>query len=89
MARATDLGRDRMFPLVCRLAIPTMLAQMVNVLYSIVDRMYITRVHTVVADADAFFPEPDPGRWKEEFRSETMTDGESGISFEFTVYSRL
>lgn len=55
----------------------------------IVDRMYITRVHTVVADADAFFPEPDPGRWKEEFRSETMTDEESGISFEFTVYSRL
>lgn len=44
MARATDLGRDRMFPLVCRLAIPTMLAQMVNVLYSIVDRMYIGHI---------------------------------------------
>lgn len=44
MARPTDLGRDRMFPLVCRLAIPTMLAQMVNVLYSIVDRMYIGHI---------------------------------------------
>ena len=83
------LGTDMMLPLVFKMALPAVAAQIANLLYSIVDRMYITRVHTVVADADAFFPEPDPGRWKEEFRSETMTDGESGISFEFTVYSRL
>ena len=44
MSRATNLGQGRMFPLVCRLAIPTMLAQMVNVLYSIVDRMYIGHI---------------------------------------------
>lgn len=41
MKRTNDLGHDEVFPLVLRLAVPTMLAQLVNVLYSIVDRMYI------------------------------------------------
>ena len=42
-----DLGRDRIFPLVLRLAIPTMIAQAVNVLYSIVDRIYISHIPEV------------------------------------------
>ena len=41
MKRTNDLGHDEVFPLVLRLAVPTMLAQLVNVLYSIVDSMYI------------------------------------------------
>lgn len=41
MKRGNDLGNDPVFPLVLKLAIPTMLAQLVSVLYSIVDRMYI------------------------------------------------
>lgn len=41
MARTNNLGRDPVFPLVLRLTLPTMLAQLVSVLYSIVDRMYI------------------------------------------------
>ena len=41
MSRTNDLGRDEISRLVVRLAIPTMLAQLVNVLYSIVDRLYI------------------------------------------------
>ena len=44
MRRTNDLAHDPVFPLVCRLAIPTMLAQMVSVLYSIVDRMYIGNI---------------------------------------------
>lgn len=44
MKRTNDLGRDPVFPLVCRLAIPTMLAQLVSVLYSIVDRIYIGNI---------------------------------------------
>ena len=35
MSRTNDLGRDEIPRLVVRLAIPTMLAQLVNVLYSI------------------------------------------------------
>ena len=52
------------------------------------DRLYLTRVHTVVGDADAFFPEIDTDVWREESCSETFTDPKSGISFEFVVYSR-
>ena len=36
-----DLGRDEIKKLVISIAIPSMIAQFVNVLYSIVDRMYI------------------------------------------------
>lgn len=41
MKKTNDLGRDPVRGLVLRLAVPTMLAQLVSVLYSIVDRMYI------------------------------------------------
>lgn len=47
MKRTNDLGRDPIFPLVLKLAIPTMLAQLVSVLYSIVDRMYIGNIPQV------------------------------------------
>ena len=43
-ARANQLGSDPVLPLVLRLAVPTMLAQLVSVLYSIVDRMYIGNI---------------------------------------------
>ena len=44
MARTNDLGRDALLPLVLRLAVPTMLAQFVSVLYSIVDRIFIGNI---------------------------------------------
>jgi len=44
MHRKNDLGRDPIPALILRLAIPTMLAQFVNVLYSIVDRMFIGHI---------------------------------------------
>lgn len=40
----TDLGADSVRSLVLRLAIPAMIAQFVNVLYSIIDRMYIGHI---------------------------------------------
>ena len=39
-----DLGKDDIKRLVIRIAIPSMLAQFVNVLYSVVDRMYIGNI---------------------------------------------
>jgi putative MATE family efflux protein len=36
-----DLGSERTFPNILRLAVPSMIAQLVNVLYSIVDRIYV------------------------------------------------
>ena len=44
MARENDLGRDPIRPLVWRIALPSMLAQCVSVLYSIVDRMFIGHI---------------------------------------------
>lgn len=44
MKHTTDLGKDPISSLVFRLAIPAMIAQFVNVLYSIIDRMYIGHI---------------------------------------------
>lgn len=44
MSVSTDLGRDSIPSLVLRLAIPSMIAQFVNVLYSIIDRIYIGHI---------------------------------------------
>ena len=42
-----DLGTAPLFPLALRLAIPTALAQAVNVLYAIIDRMFIGHIEGV------------------------------------------
>ena len=52
------------------------------------DTLYITHVHTVVEDADTFFPEIDPAVWRVESRSETLTDAATGWKFEFVVYKK-
>lgn len=52
------------------------------------DTLYITHVHTVVKDADVFFPEIDPSVWNVSERSEMMKDEETGFEFEFVVYKR-
>ena len=44
MRVSTDLGRDSIPSLVLRLALPSMIAQFVNVLYSIIARIYIGHI---------------------------------------------
>lgn len=44
MPHTTDLGKDRIPILVLKLAIPSMIAQFVTVLYSIIDRMFIGNI---------------------------------------------
>lgn len=51
MAKGNDLGRDPISRLVWKLAIPSMLAQLVNVLYGIVDRIYIGNIDGIGAQA--------------------------------------
>ncbi len=53
------------------------------------DRLIITHVHTVIDDADTFFPLIDPAVWKVARRSEKMTDPETGYTFEFVEYVRV
>lgn len=45
------LGTDRMLPLVFRMALPAVAAQLVNLLYSIVDRIYIGHIPGIGTDA--------------------------------------
>ncbi len=52
------------------------------------DRLIVTHVHTVIEDADTFFPAIDPSIWKVEERSEMLHDDESGFDFEFVTYKR-
>lgn len=52
------------------------------------DKLYITHVHTIIEDADTWFPLIDPAIWEVEKTSEVKTDPESGYPFEFTVYRR-
>ena len=53
-----------------------------------VDRLIVTHVHTVIEDADTFFPEIDPSVWQVEERSEMFRDEESSYEFEFVNYIR-
>ena len=52
------------------------------------DRLVVTHVHTVIEDADTFFPQIDPSVWAVEQRSELFTDESSGYTFEFVEYQR-
>lgn len=53
-----------------------------------VDKLYITHVHTVIEDADTFFPVIDPAIWEVESATPAATDPETGFSYEFKVYRR-
>ena len=50
------------------------------------DRLIVTHVHTVIEDADTFFPQIDPAFWQVDKRSEMLHDEESGYDFEFVEY---
>jgi dihydrofolate reductase len=53
---------------------------------SLADRLIVTHVHTVIEDADTFFPSIDPSVWSVADRSELQSDPETGYTFEFVEY---
>ena len=50
-SKEADLGHDKIGTLLLRLALPAILAQIINVLYNMVDRMYIGHIPGVGPDA--------------------------------------
>ncbi len=52
-------------------------------------RIYLTRVHTKVPEADTYFPELPEAQWRIASRSEKGHDGRSGLDYEFLVYERI
>ena len=51
MKKTNDFGRDSIPLLVLKISVPFMFAQLVNVLYSIVDRIYVGNIPVTGADA--------------------------------------
>ena len=53
MARLAEerLGNERMLPLVFKMALPAVLAQLVNLLYNVIDRIYIGHIEEVGKNA--------------------------------------
>ena len=51
MRKTNDFGRDSIPLLVLKVSVPFMFAQFVNVLYSIVDRIYVGNIPVTGADA--------------------------------------
>ena len=49
--QAADLGKDSVGKLLLKLALPAILAQIVNMLYNIVDRIYIGHIKDIGAIA--------------------------------------
>lgn len=56
---------------------------------SLADKLYVTHVDTVVAEADAFFPDVDASRWKVVNRESHAADNKHAFPFEFVDYVRL
>lgn len=55
----------------------------------IADRLYLTRVHTEVEGADAFFPDVNFLDWREVSRFEHPADEKHAFSFTQMVFERL
>lgn len=49
--KETDLGKDKIAVLLLKLALPAILAQIINVLYNMVDRMYIGHIPKIGSEA--------------------------------------
>lgn len=53
------------------------------------DRLYVTEVEDRLAEADAFFPAPDPAQWQEKSRECHSQDEKHLYSYTFIDYDRI
>ncbi|MES2701810.1 MAG: dihydrofolate reductase [Bacteroidota bacterium] len=56
---------------------------------SLADRLYVTRVHAVVPDADVFFPEIDHTHWKLVWEEAHKADEKHQYDYTFQKYERI
>jgi dihydrofolate reductase len=52
------------------------------------DRIYLTRVHTVIEDGDAFFPVFDASQWEEIRKEYHPADSDNPIAYTIHVFQR-
>ena len=62
--------------------------QLYNTLFKYADRLYITRIHAVAAEADTYFPAIDCRQWRRVSDSGRIHDGENDIDFSFIIYEK-
>lgn len=62
-------------------------AQIYTESLSLVDRLYITFIETVV-EGDAFFPEIDTNLWREVSREKHLADEDNQFAYDFVVFER-
>lgn len=55
---------------------------------ALADEVYLTRVHTVIPDGDAFFPELSSGEWELSWEEHHPADEKHQFSFTFQQYKR-
>ena len=53
------------------------------------DRLYVTEIDAVAAEADAWFPAIDRDRWIEKSRDSFPADEKNPCSYSFVVYERV
>ncbi len=53
------------------------------------ERLYITRVHTTIPDADAFFPDIDHTHWKLTWEEPHNADEKHAYAFTFQQFERI
>ena len=51
------------------------------------DRIYMTRVHTVI-EGDVFFPDIDPAKWKKVSHRDCFADDKHAFDFSFEVWEK-
>ncbi len=54
-----------------------------------IDRLYMTRVHTVIEDATTFFPDIDHTHWKLVWEEKHEADEKHNFAFTFQQYERI
>jgi dihydrofolate reductase len=52
-------------------------------------QVYLTRVHTTIADGEAFFPELSPDQWQLTWESAHPADEKHAYAFTFQQYKRI
>jgi dihydrofolate reductase len=57
--------------------------------FPLVDRLYITRVHCTIPDADTFFPEIDHTHWKLTWEEHHPADQQNQYAYTFQQYDRI
>ena len=64
-------------------------AQLYEQALSLIDRLYFTRVHTVIEGGETFMPEVDWSQWKKVSSTEHPADDKHAFAFTMEVYERV